>query len=860
MTTPTGVFLSAVTSEFGTVRDILASDLRAKRYDVTVQEDFRQEGGSSTTLQKLDAYIRTCEAVVCVIGERSGSVPPPSASQPYAALLPPGIAEASYTQWEVIFALHHHKHVFRYLAAAGYVPDLAAPIGEDHPELQARFVRWLFEERGFDRNEFTNADELRIEVLKTDLGHVRGERREAVGSEIGLEARESARPRQRRRPTDQANRLKPNRHPLVGRDDEVAAVVDELDARQEQLVMLVGEPGIGKKALLQELTHHRDLPTDFRDGAAIHPLVTTSENPEDLRQAIWEEFFEADDPSTVTPRQRQKDLLDVEALLFLPDVEESMELDALLDELGDATVLCLTGTEDATQDLPGEEIPIDGLDDDEMILLFEDRYRGSVPDEVRDDVLALCEAAGGNPGQIELLAKEARKEGRRHTGTDHPLAAWATSRRRTTGGATPDPAGVADGAERRALAVAGAVGHETPRAVLAAVAGSADAIDRAVEDGRLEEGSPRYRLNPVLAAPASATSTDAASARRPPGADDEVLDEVFRASVAWAATAVHAEIYENRAFVLRMLDWGLRSGWDLLDRVDDPGAHVRAYARWRQVATLGRRTEPAMALGGRHGAWDQLLRIVQVAARARLELAEGTDRDAPPRAAAPERPSAALRAAREDLGWASHQRGSRALLRDDLDGARTHLNDALRHRPDVGARLLARRNLRLVPLAVVPFGALVYGFALVASVVIALLIPFDDDPATVDITPDVADFASPVDDECAAPAVGLPTVCLTVRNVGTGPVWIGAIELDEVDANGGEAGDGDGAAAPGFRVLESGVDDRCEDGRRIDEDDDCVIVVVADGSAPSALLRVAARSRSSDSAAGDQSVVLIGIS
>ena len=56
MADPGGVFLSAVTSEFGNARDIVASDLRANQFDVTGQEDFRQEGG--TTLDKLDIYIR----------------------------------------------------------------------------------------------------------------------------------------------------------------------------------------------------------------------------------------------------------------------------------------------------------------------------------------------------------------------------------------------------------------------------------------------------------------------------------------------------------------------------------------------------------------------------------------------------------------------------------------------------------------------------------------------------------------------------------------------------------------------------------------------------------------------------------
>jgi hypothetical protein len=52
------VFLSAVTSEFGSARDALAADLRSRDMLVRVQSDFRQEADSDTTLRKLHDYIR----------------------------------------------------------------------------------------------------------------------------------------------------------------------------------------------------------------------------------------------------------------------------------------------------------------------------------------------------------------------------------------------------------------------------------------------------------------------------------------------------------------------------------------------------------------------------------------------------------------------------------------------------------------------------------------------------------------------------------------------------------------------------------------------------------------------------------
>src|SRR5215469_5808141 len=98
------VFLSAVTSEFGTARGAVANDLQARDLELRVQRSFRQEPAADTLLRLLHDYIRECSAVVCVIGARSGACPPPTAAAEFANLLPPGITEASYTQWEFFFA------------------------------------------------------------------------------------------------------------------------------------------------------------------------------------------------------------------------------------------------------------------------------------------------------------------------------------------------------------------------------------------------------------------------------------------------------------------------------------------------------------------------------------------------------------------------------------------------------------------------------------------------------------------------------------------------------------------------------------------------------------------------------------
>ncbi len=162
------IFLSAVTSEFGGARDALGADLRSRGALVKVQSDFRQEADSDTTLRKLHDYIHDCSAVVCVIGKRSGACPPTAAAAPFAPMLPAGIAEASYTQWEFFFARHYRRRLSIYIANDDYVPDLPAPSGADRADLQQALVGHIVDDQGLDRSYFSNVDQLCRAVLKED--------------------------------------------------------------------------------------------------------------------------------------------------------------------------------------------------------------------------------------------------------------------------------------------------------------------------------------------------------------------------------------------------------------------------------------------------------------------------------------------------------------------------------------------------------------------------------------------------------------------------------------------------------------------------------------------------------------------
>jgi tetratricopeptide (TPR) repeat protein len=100
---------------------------------------------------------------VCVIGRRGGARPSPAEAAEFAHLLPSGITEASYTQWEFFFARVYKRRLSLYIAAAEYRP--AAPSGDDFPELQAAFIRHI-KAAGLHYTPFSNRDQLRAEILK----------------------------------------------------------------------------------------------------------------------------------------------------------------------------------------------------------------------------------------------------------------------------------------------------------------------------------------------------------------------------------------------------------------------------------------------------------------------------------------------------------------------------------------------------------------------------------------------------------------------------------------------------------------------------------------------------------------------
>jgi tetratricopeptide (TPR) repeat protein len=163
---PLRIFISAVTSEFGKARDALASDLRARGHEVTVQSDFKQSPDSETLLGNLADYIRDCHAVVCIVGKRCGACPPARATERLKGVLPNDIKEASYTQWEFFLARHFKRRPYLYIAGDAYKPDRDTAVG-DRADLQNTYLQFLKVD-GVQYTGFSDANELRIAVLRDE--------------------------------------------------------------------------------------------------------------------------------------------------------------------------------------------------------------------------------------------------------------------------------------------------------------------------------------------------------------------------------------------------------------------------------------------------------------------------------------------------------------------------------------------------------------------------------------------------------------------------------------------------------------------------------------------------------------------
>ncbi len=178
------IFLSTVTAEFRSYRDALRRDLDRPNVTVKVQEDFIPTG--SETLDKLDEYIRNCDAVIHLVGDMSGASAQPSSRAlirerypdfakrlpALVGLLEDGAPALSYTQWEAWLALYHRKTLLIATPEPDARRDPGYRLDEIQRAAQQAHVERLRSAGRYVEIHFANADRLAVDMLRSGLQEI----------------------------------------------------------------------------------------------------------------------------------------------------------------------------------------------------------------------------------------------------------------------------------------------------------------------------------------------------------------------------------------------------------------------------------------------------------------------------------------------------------------------------------------------------------------------------------------------------------------------------------------------------------------------------------------------------------------
>ena len=282
------LFLSAVSSEFASYRNLLADDLKRPNLDVAVQEDFGVTG--RTTLEKLDTYIRHCDAVIHLIGKATGAVPEEPAVaallatypdfgsrlSPLAAHLAKPQPSFSYTQWEAYLAIYHQRPLFVYRPTDFELDALDVP-------RDARFVFNLVEAQsqqehyqrisalGHDRGQFLNQERLSSAVLR-DLVEILPRLDPIIDVP--------------------ATKLRHTAERLIGRDDDLARLDAAWNDDHKNVVIVRAFGGMGKTSLVSTWMAEQAL-KNWRGAERVFDWSFYSQGTNDQRAASADLFIAA---------------------------------------------------------------------------------------------------------------------------------------------------------------------------------------------------------------------------------------------------------------------------------------------------------------------------------------------------------------------------------------------------------------------------------------------------------------------------------------------------------------------------------------------------------------------------------------
>lgn len=173
------LFLSCVSGEFRGYRDQLRTNLDQPNLKVQIQEDFM--AGGVPTLDKLDTYIKHCDAVIHLVGDGLGSLAKPRSldylrsthpdlTRRFPALeefLSPNTPSLSYTQWEAWLALLHEKQLLVCAPTPEAPREHNFSAQPEERDLQRRHLDRLRLHEAYPEVVFRSVDQLTWQIQKS---------------------------------------------------------------------------------------------------------------------------------------------------------------------------------------------------------------------------------------------------------------------------------------------------------------------------------------------------------------------------------------------------------------------------------------------------------------------------------------------------------------------------------------------------------------------------------------------------------------------------------------------------------------------------------------------------------------------